>query len=103
MEMILCGLDFSDGSIAESNVELCAQAAATGRDLQNQSVGHIDAVVVGTSNSNSLVQKAFERLQIPNLHCSGGNPALWTSATPHAFGMHVPVPWYRGAPCAKQS
>lgn len=28
----------------------------------------------------------------------GGNPASWTAATPHAFGLHMPFPWYSRGP-----
>lgn len=28
----------------------------------------------------------------------GGNPMSWTAATPHAFGLHLPFPWYSRGP-----
>ncbi|CAE6972696.1 SVEP1 [Symbiodinium natans] len=58
----------------------------------------VDAIVVGTSSSNDDIKTAAEAYSIPNLHCSGGNPMSWTAATPHAFGLHLPFPWYSRGP-----
>lgn len=60
--------------------------------------GDVDVIVVGTSTGNDDIKQLGESLQIPNLHCSGGNPAQWTGATPHAFGIHLPFPWYSRGP-----
>eukprot|EP00933_Yihiella_yeosuensis_P070296 TRINITY_DN7805_c0_g1_i2.p1 TRINITY_DN7805_c0_g1~~TRINITY_DN7805_c0_g1_i2.p1 ORF type:complete len:1299 (+),score=204.13 TRINITY_DN7805_c0_g1_i2:53-3949(+) len=96
MEVVLCLQDLSTDTKAK--VEACVTAASQGKDLAGNAVGAIDAIVVGTSSGNTDVQAAAEKVKIPNLHCSGGNPAIWTSATPHAFGLHLPFPWYSRGP-----
>lgn len=101
MEAVLCEQDLS--SDAESKLQACVTAASNGQDLQGNAVGDIDAILVGSSSGNKVVQEAAETAKIPNLHCSGGNPAMWTAATPHAFGMHLPFPWYSRGPIRQAS
>eukprot|EP00930_Biecheleria_cincta_P036706 TRINITY_DN25155_c0_g1_i1.p1 TRINITY_DN25155_c0_g1~~TRINITY_DN25155_c0_g1_i1.p1 ORF type:complete len:1161 (-),score=161.65 TRINITY_DN25155_c0_g1_i1:190-3672(-) len=78
--------------------QLVAMIAA-GKAADNiTDVGHADIIVAGTAVLNVLVIEEAEKLNIPNIHCSGGNPMIWRTDQPHAFGMHLPYTWYaRGA------
>ncbi|OLP95414.1 Sushi, von Willebrand factor type A, EGF and pentraxin domain-containing protein 1 [Symbiodinium microadriaticum] len=88
LDVSLCEEDLSTAD-ASTKVTACVnQAEAQG----------VDAIVVGTSSYNDDVKTAAEAYGIPNLHCSGGNPMSWTAATPHAFGLHLPFPWYSRGP-----
>ena len=96
LHVILCEQDFRSGG--SSRIQACVTAATKGVDLNSNAVGVIDAIIFGSSSYNAEMQAAAENAKIPNLHCSGGNPTVWTSRTPHAFGLHMPFPWYsRGA------
>eukprot|EP00931_Biecheleriopsis_adriatica_P098945 TRINITY_DN7315_c0_g1_i1.p1 TRINITY_DN7315_c0_g1~~TRINITY_DN7315_c0_g1_i1.p1 ORF type:complete len:1557 (-),score=234.42 TRINITY_DN7315_c0_g1_i1:112-4782(-) len=96
IDVVLCEQDLSVDT--ETKLLACVTAAANGTDLLGNPTGDIDALIVGTSSGNAVVQTAAEAAKIPNLHCSGGNPAMWTAATPHAFGLHLPFPWYSRGP-----
>eukprot|EP00913_Durusdinium_trenchii_P035763 g33464.t1 len=54
----------------------------------------VDALVVGSSSWNKEIKSAAEPYGIPNLHCSGGNPAIWTPVSDFGFGFHLPFTWY---------
>eukprot|EP00927_Polykrikos_kofoidii_P012455 TRINITY_DN15371_c0_g1_i1.p1 TRINITY_DN15371_c0_g1~~TRINITY_DN15371_c0_g1_i1.p1 ORF type:complete len:1355 (-),score=147.91 TRINITY_DN15371_c0_g1_i1:277-4290(-) len=56
--------------------------------------GDVDVVVVGTSRLNKVVMENAEMHGLPNIHCSGGNPAIWKATDPFSFGMHIPFTSY---------
>ena len=87
-----------DASLCE--LDLKASRPNITSDIQDciSQAGDVDAIVVGSSSSNNDIKQVAESLKIPNLHCSGGNPVQWTATTPHAFGMHLPFPWYSRGP-----
>mmetsp|Transcript_111438 Transcript_111438/g.354723 ORF Transcript_111438/g.354723 Transcript_111438/m.354723 type:complete len:1595 (-) Transcript_111438:541-5325(-) len=95
LDVVSYEVDLSPGAGGASAV--FAKIAA-GLDDAGAPVGDVDVVVVGSSQSNADVMAKAEALRIPNLHCSGGDPTMWTASTPHAFGIHLPFPWYSRGP-----
>ena len=87
VDPVLCEESFDTDAVTK--VQACVDRAQA---------ENVDAIIVGTSSNNDDVKTAAEAYSIPNLHCSGGNPASWTAATPHAFGLHMPFPWYSRGP-----
>eukprot|EP00435_Cladocopium_sp_Y103_P045137 s152_g12.t2 len=94
----------ADGQSYTLDVVLCEEALDSDASTKvqgcvNQAQSqNVDAIIVGTSSANDDVKAAAEAYSIPNLHCSGGNPMAWTASTPHAFGLHLPFPWYSRGP-----
>ena len=79
------------------NVSLCGDildAAKVQSCLDSASSLDIDAIVVATSTLTSEIKDAAEQYKIPNIHCSGSDPASWSGRTPHAFGVQLPFTWY---------
>lgn len=89
---ILCEIDLSNDAL--SKVQGCVNDA---------NAEDVDAIVVGSSVHNIDIKNAAELLGIPNLHCSGGNPLSWGGGHPHAFGLHLPFPWYTRGPLRQAS
>ena len=100
----LGGFTMSDGQTYTLDLILCEESLDTNAVakvqacVNNAVAQNVDAIIVGTSSSNDDIKTAAEAVGIPNIHCSGGNPMSWTAATPHAFGMHLPFPWYSRGP-----
>ncbi|CAK9062823.1 unnamed protein product [Durusdinium trenchii] len=98
------GFTMSDGNTYTLDTILCEESLDTNAVAKVQAcvntavAQNVDAIIVGTSSSNDDIKTAAEAVGIPNIHCSGGNPMSWTAATPHAFGMHLPFPWYSRGP-----
>eukprot|EP00435_Cladocopium_sp_Y103_P010730 s2299_g2.t2 len=55
----------------------------------------VDVIVVGSSKLNQEIKAAAEEAKIPNIHCSGADPAEWNGVMqPHAFGIQLPWTFY---------
>ena len=68
-----------------------------GQDAAGNAVGQFHAVIAGTASTNADIMDEAATLNIPNVHCSGGNPTMWGSHD-DAFGMHLPFTTYSRGP-----
>lgn len=74
-----------DSKSSQSEAEMCVQKAA-------QDGAHV--IVAGTSKWNSAIIDKAQAAGIPNIHLSGGNPAMWKAENTFATGLHVPFITY---------
>lgn len=75
-----------------------------GQDEKGNVVGDFHFMIAATAKKNKDVMYVGEELGIPNIHASGGNPAMWwehkeaaaAAGAKHtyAFGMHLPFIGY---------
>mmetsp|Transcript_54364 Transcript_54364/g.145171 ORF Transcript_54364/g.145171 Transcript_54364/m.145171 type:complete len:1239 (-) Transcript_54364:215-3931(-) len=92
IEVVSYEMHLSSGDWEQKYDDIIGLAGA-GKDMNGTDVGQFDAMIVGDSKVTHAAG-LLERLQIPNLHCSGGDPRVFTAQTSHAFGMHRPYPFY---------
>lgn len=73
-------------------------------DVDGNGVGQYHFMIGATAKKNKDIMAIGEELQIPNIHASGGNPAMWwehqeaamarSQRNTYAFGMHLPFIGY---------
>lgn len=81
-------------AVTNADATAAVQAIARGQDMSGNSTGNFHMIVAGTDTTNPTIIAAAQAAGIPNLHVSGGNPAIWRIENNFAYGLHMPFTWY---------